>query len=423
MDKLDIEINLEYSGVSKNKIDDIRKTAISALDEIWSKKLSGSGWIDLPLKMTASEIERIENAAIYAQAACKKMIVIGIGGSFLGSKAAISALENKIQKRRESIGENYPFVEVEFAGTSLSAMEHKKYVDMVQKEDVMLCVISKSGNTLEVNAIFSILMEEMIAKLGKEEAKKRVLIITDTKEGELRKVAEEENYITLDIPEDVGGRYSVLTAVGLLPMAVMGIDIKQILAGAAAAAGSPRWDSDALDYAIVRNIYLNMGKRLEVFEVFEPALSNITLWLMQLFAESEGKHKKAIYPTSLEFTRDLHSLGQYLQEGSDIFFESIISVNSCDEDLVIPKSAGGNLGGRSLAELSDIAQKAVIKAHSEAGIPIVKISLPEISEYTIGEMFYFFETSCAVSALLQGVNPFDQPGVESYKKEMRELLK
>ncbi|MGP1544647.1 MAG: glucose-6-phosphate isomerase [Candidatus Fimenecus sp.] len=423
MDKLDIEINLDASGIDVSEVVRMRKDALSFLDKIWKKDYVGSGWIDFPLRMSKSQIEEIENAAVYVQGICKKMIVIGIGGSFLGAKAGIEALMPQIEKARNSMVENYPFVDVVFAGNNLSAFALSKFVKMVQDEDVMLCVISKSGETLEVKVAFSILLAELAERFGPKEAAKRIIIITNSNDGTLRKLAKEKQYITLDIPADIGGRYSVLTSVGLLPMAVMGLDIKQILAGAVAAAGSPRWDTDALDYAIARNIYRKQGKRLEVFEVYEPQLYSLTLWLMQLFGESEGKSENAIYPANLELTRDLHSMGQYLQEGANIFFETVIDAPNQNIDLEIPETFFENFSVCSVKKLNEIAQKAAINAHKEANRPVLKIAVSEISEYTLGELFYFFETSCAVSALFQGVNPFNQPGVENYKNEICKLLR
>ena len=423
MDKLDIEINLDASGIEKNQIEDMKSSALSLLDELWQKKQAGTDWIDFPLKISRQQIEEIKNAAVYVQGNCKKMIVIGIGGSFLGAKAGIEALMPQIENARNSMGENYPFVDVVFAGNNLSAFALSKFVKMVQDEDVMLCVISKSGDTLEVKVAFSILFAELEDRFGPKEAAKRIIMITDPKSGALRELANEKKYIALDIPSGIGGRYSVLTAVGLLPMAVMGLDIEQLLAGAVAAAGSPRWDTDALEYAIARHIYRKNGKRLEVFEVYEPQLYSFTLWLMQLFGESEGKSCDAIYPTSLELTQDLHSMGQYLQEGADILFETVIDAPSKVLDLQVPKTFFEDMSASSIGALNEIAKKAVIKAHKEAHRPVLRIAVSEISEYTLGEMFYFFETSCAVSALFQKVNPFDQPGVENYKSEMRKLLK
>lgn len=422
MDKMDIEVCLDFTGLDRSEIEKMRKAASSCLDKIWGKDYAGSTWTDLPLRMLDEDVELIQNAATYVQGKCKKMIVIGIGGSFLGAKAAIEALDSNIQKAREAMGSAYPFVEVEFAGYSLSAVSLSRFVKMVQEEDVMLCVISKSGETMEVKAAFAILEAEMLARFGEKEAAKRIMVITDPDSGTLRRLAMEKNFLSLEIPSDIGGRYSVLTAVGLLPMAVMGVDIKEVLAGAAAAVGTPRWDTDALDYAIARNLYRKKGKRLEIFEVYETCLSSFTLWLMQLFGESEGKSSDAIYPTSLEMSRDLHSIGQYLQEGAPIFFETVISAFDDSKDLVVPGEFGKMLGGRSLNELNVMAQKAAIKAHFEAGIPVVKIGIKDITPFNMGQLFYFFEASCAISALLQGVNPFDQPGVENYKNEMSKLL-
>ena len=279
-------------------------------------------------------------------------------------------------------------------------------------------MISKSGNTTEPAIAFSLFKELLFKKYGKE-ASERIYVITDKNKGVLREETDNEGYVNFVIPDDIGGRYSVLTPVGLLPMAVAGIDIESVLDGALE-------EANLLDrsekYAAIRNELFNRGKLIEIFEYYEPRLHYFAEWLKQLFGESEGKEGKGIFPAALEFSTDLHSMGQYLQQGNQIFFETILNVEEAKQDLTVPQSAGNFLAGKSMNQINKAAVEGVIEAHKGARIPMIKIDIPVLNAYNFGRLVYFFEKACALSGCLMGVNPFDQPGVESYKSEMRKAL-
>jgi glucose-6-phosphate isomerase len=388
-----------------------------------------TGWVSLPFDYCRKELRDILAAAEKIRNQCEVFVVIGIGGSYLGARAAISALGAEIGAGPE----------IYFAGQNLSGTYHKELLEKIRGKELCLCVISKSGTTTEPSVAFSILKDELYKKYGREEANRRIYAITDTEKGVLRGEADREGYTSFVVPDDIGGRYSVLTAVGLLPIAVAGIDVAAMLEGAAAAAaairgadmprkadaGSPAdtgefADTEAL--AAARMTLLNRGKSIEVFEYYEPKLQFFAEWLKQLFGESEGKDGKGIFPAALQFTTDLHSMGQFLQEGNQIFFETVLNVLDPPGDLTVPESAGELLAGRSMNDINRAAVEGVIAAHAAAGIPIVRLDIPELTPHCFGQMVYFFETVCALSGYLNGVNPFDQPGVESYKAEMRKVL-
>ena len=304
----------------------------------------------------------------------------------------------------------------------MSAAYLKKMMKRMQEQATCLCVISKSGKTVEPSLTYSILKEQMIAKYGYVEARRRIYVITDEHHGTLRRDADENGFHSLAVPDDIGGRYSVLSAVGLLPVAVAGHDIRAMLAGAASVARDEAWQDKLLEYAVSRNCLKRDGKMLEVFEYFDVNLRYFGEWLKQLFGESEGKEGKGIYPTCLCFTRDLHSMGQFLQQGNQIFFETMIRVKHYDADLVVPSGAGEPYAGKTLQEVNKCAEEAVVIAHTATGIPVNIIEIEKLDEYNLGALIYFFEMSCAISANNFGVYPFDQPGVEDYKREMRRLM-
>ena len=340
------------------------------------------------------------------------MIVIGIGGSYLGAQAAISALRT----------ETAP--EIFFAGQNLSGTYHKELLEKIKGKELCLCVISKSGTTTESSVAFSILKDELYKKYGREEAAGRIYAITDAEKGILREETNREGYVSFVVPDDIGGRYSVLTAVGLLPIAAAGIDVEAMLKGAECAAiKSKEAKADAELLAATRISLLNRGKTIEVFEYYEPKLQFFAEWLKQLFGESEGKDGKGIFPAALQFSTDLHSMGQFLQDGNQIFFETVLNVLNPPGDLIVPDSAGELLAGKSMNAINQAALEGVVAAHEATGVPIIKLDIPELTPHCFGQMVYFFETTCALSGYLNGVNPFDQPGVESYKTEMRKILK
>lgn len=421
----------------------------AAKEKLWSGKEDFTGWVRLPFDYDRNELKEILAAAEKIRKQCEAFIVIGIGGSYLGAQAAISALRR---------GKD-PAPEIYFAGQNLSGTYHKELLEKIRGKELCLCVISKSGTTTEPSAAFSILKDELYKKYGREEASRRIYAITDTKKGVLREESNREGYTSFVVPDDIGGRYSVLTAVGLLPIAAAGIDVEAMLEGAysaalkevpegafkeaaavskeefkeAAAALKTKSDAapnstskelktDAERLAAARMSLLKMGKTIEVFEYYEPRLQFFGEWLKQLFGESEGKDGKGIFPTALQFSTDLHSMGQFLQDGNQIFFETVLNVLDPPGDLTVPESAGELLAGKSMNDINQAAVEGVIAAHKAAGIPVVRLDIPELSPRCFGEMVYFFETVCAVSGYLNGVNPFDQPGVESYKAEMRKVL-
>ncbi|QAT41931.1 glucose-6-phosphate isomerase [Aminipila luticellarii] len=418
---MDLKIDRTKSGISKEEIGIYSKEIEKAMDRLWSGKEPMTGWVKLPMQTDSEELERILNAAIVIQEQCRELIVIGIGGSYLGTRAAVNALVGFDEVYDTGIpSDRYP--SIKFAGNTMSAVYLQKLQEDIRTKEVCLCVISKSGTTIEPSIAFAVLKEAMIKKYGREEASKRIYAVTDAKKGVLREEAEREGYVSFAVPDDIGGRYSVLTPVGLLPMAAAGIDIKAMLAGAEAMATSPAWDFDAADYAAVRYALLQAGKSVEIFEYYEPQLEFFSEWLKQLFGESEGKDGKGLYPDSLRFSSDLHSMGQFLQEGRQIFFETVLNIEKPSRNIILPASAGELLGGKSLNQINRAAMEGVISAHSAAGIPIIKIDIPELNAFYFGQMLYFFETTCAVTSYLMGVNPFDQPGVEQYKAEMRKKL-
>lgn len=405
---MDIKLDLSKSGLTEEDIRQQKERAGAALDKLWSGKEDFTGWVKLPLEYDKGELERILTVSDVIRSQCSLLIVIGIGGSYLGAKAAIDALEKEPGSP-----------EVKFAGINLSAVYHQRLLLEMQKKEVCLCVISKSGTTVETTATFNIFKKALIEKYGKEEAVQRIYAVTDKENGALRQETEEEGYTSFVIPSDIGGRYSVLTPVGLLPIAVSGVDIKQLMAGAEAMASSTDWDFHGTDYAIARYLMLQQGKAVEAIQHYEPDLKYFVEWIKQLFGESEGKDGTGLFPAGLELTADLHSMGQFLQEGSRVFFETVLNIEKSPVDLEVPS---GPLAGKTLNQLNQAATKGVIKAHSDAGISVIRIDIPSLTAYYYGQLIYFFETTCAVTATLMGVNPFNQPGVEAYKKEMKKEI-
>ncbi len=371
------------------------------------------GWATLPSTFDKDLLESIKDTAEEIKQKCSLLVVVGIGGSFLGAKAVIDALN----------GCKADWPEVVFAGFNMNGAYLKKLKRRMSKESTCLCVISKSGRTVEPLLAYAILKEFMFAKYGYQEARKRIFVITDEKNGDLRPDAFENQFRSFVIPENIGGRYSVLTPVGLLPIAAAGHDIDTILAGAKQIEESD-WSAEGslVNYAANRTILQEENKVLEVFEYFEGNLRYFGEWLKQLFGETEGKEGKGAYPACQFFSRDLHSLGQFLQQGNQIFYETMIRIAESPDDLEIPWYAGYPYAGKSLEQINDCAERGVIKAHQNAGIPINEIHIERLDEFTIGQMIYFFEMSAALSAYSMGLNPFDQPGVEDYKREMHRLV-
>ena len=387
------------------------------------------GWIDLPVDYDKDEFDRIKKAADKIKNDSEVLVVIGIGGSYLGARAAIEFLRhgfyNMVSKEIRKTPEIY------YAGNSISGSYLHDLIEVIGDRDFSVNIISKSGTTTEPAIAFRIFKDILEKKYGKEEAAKRIYATTDKERGALKHLADEEGYETFVVPDDVGGRFSVLTAVGLLPIAVSGADIDKLMEGAQAgrkeALEKSFEENGALQYAAMRNILLRKGKAIEVMANYEPSLHYISEWWKQLYGESEGKDQKGIFPASVDLTTDLHSMGQFIQDGNRILYETVLEVKSSDKEIVIAEEPvdldGLNyLAGKSMDFVNKNAMNGTILAHTDGNVPNLKIEIPAQDEYSLGQLFYFFEFACGVSGYLLGVNPFNQPGVESYKKNMFALL-
>lgn len=387
------------------------------------------GWIDLPTNYNKEEFARIKESAQEIRNNSEILLVVGIGGSYLGSRAAIEFLSHTFQNNLPKEKRN-KIPEIYFVGQNISGTYLTELLELIGERDYSINVISKSGTTTEPALAFRVLKNHIEKKYGKEEAKKRIFATTDASKGALKKLATEEGYETFTIPDDVGGRFSVLTPVGLLPIAVAGIDIDQLMAGAADASKDFRKEykeNDCYKYAAVRNILHRKGKDIELLVNYEPKVHFVAEWWKQLFGESEGKDNKGIFPAAVDFSTDLHSMGQYIQEGKRIMFETLISIEKNSKDLIIELEKedldGLNyLAGKGMDFVNKKAADGTILAHIDGGVPNLEIIIPEATAYHLGYMFYFFEKACGVSGYLLSVNPFDQPGVEAYKKNMFALL-
>lgn len=387
------------------------------------------GWIDLPENYDKEEYARIKASAEKIKNDSDVLLVIGIGGSYLGARAALEMLNHSFQNLLSKEERQAP--QVIFVGHHLSSTYMNELLELLKDKDFSINVISKSGTTTEPAVAFRIFKKYLEEKYGAEEAKARIYATTDKARGALKTSADQAGYETFVIPDDVGGRYSVLTAVGLLPIAVSGISIDDMMQGAKDAmhdlAEPTLANNPAYQYAAVRNILYNKGKVTELLINYEPSLQYFSEWWKQLFGESEGKDQKGIYPSSANFTTDLHSLGQYIQEGRRNIFETVLHVNTSKKDLTLEAeendSDGLNyLAGKTIHEINDKAFQGTMLAHTDGDVPNLIVELPALDAYTFGYMVYFFEKACAISGYLLGVNPFDQPGVEAYKKNMFALL-
>jgi len=401
-----------------------------ALEQGTGKGADYLGWLGLSSRTSSEELAAIEQSAKQLRDQCDVFVSIGIGGSYLGARAAISYLSHTFSNQLSSKNSGSP--EIHFAGHNLNSDYHADLFDLIADRDVCLNVISKSGTTTEPAVAFRLLKDKLENKYGKEGARKRIVVTTDQAKGALKKLADEEGYTTFVIPDDVGGRYSVLTPVGLLPIAVAGIDIRELMAGAKTGETVCKAHS-GLDknlsylYAGIRHLLYTKGKTLEVLASFHPSLSYVLEWWKQLAGESEGKEFKGIFPASVEYTTDLHSMGQWVQEGNRILFETFLLVGASRRQLEIPTfdndGDGLNyLAGKTLDFVNDKAYKGTAMAHKEGKVPNMTLTVKDRSPHALGELFYFFERAIAMTGYLMDVNPFDQPGVEFYKKNMFMLL-
>lgn len=384
------------------------------------------GWLDLPKNYDKEEFSRIKAAAGKIKASCDVLIVIGIGGSYLGARAAIEFIKSPLYN---NLKKDTP--DIYFLGNSISSTALAETLSLCEGRDVCVNVISKSGTTTEPAIAFRIFKEYLEKKYGREGAKERIFCTTDKARGTLKALADSEGYETFVVPDDVGGRYSVLTAVGLLPIAVSGADIDSIMKGAndaRVAFSSPEIESnDCYKYAALRNILLRKGKGIEMLTAYEPRMTMMAEWFKQLYGESEGKDNKGLFPSSAIFSTDLHSLGQYIQDGVRNIFETVVWINSPEKDVEIKEQSDDGdglnfLAGKTMSYVNRKAFEGTVLAHNDGGVPNLVIELPSAGEYEFGYMVYFFEKACAISGYVLGVNPFNQPGVESYKKNMFALL-
>lgn len=407
----------------ENKIENTFKT-------IYDKSGAGNdflGWVTLPSEMTKEFIQDIKNQAELLRKKSEIFVVVGIGGSYLGARAVIESLTHQFASLMNKADET----QIVYAGHNMSEDYLVELLELLDKKDYSMAVISKSGTTTEPAVAFRILKNHLENKYGKEEAKSRIVAITDKERGALKTLANTEGYKTYIVPDNVGGRYSVLTPVGLLPIAVAGIDIEELVKGALAMEKYCKENSNSnnvvAQYAVARQALYHDGKTNEILVSYEPRLHYIAEWWKQLYGESEGKEGKGIFPASDTFTTDLHSMGQYIQEGLRNLFETIISVEKPSREIRIPLADNdldqlNYIAGKRLSEVNSTAETATILAHVDGGVPNIIIQIPEISASTIGELIYFFEMGCALSGYMLEVNPFDQPGVEAYKKNMFALL-
>ena len=429
-------VTFDYSKamqfIGENEITSIKPIAETAKNILVEKSGAGNdflGWIDLPVNYDKEEFARIQKAAEKIKNDSDVLVVIGIGGSYLGARAAIEFLRHSFYNNLPKEVRKTP--EIYYCGNSISSTYLQHLIDVIGDRDFSVNIISKSGTTTEPAIAFRIFKEMAEKKYGKEEAAKRIYATTDKAKGALKNLATEEGYESFVVPDDVGGRFSVLTAVGLLPIAVSGADITKLMEGAAAgrekALNAPFEENDAVLYAAVRNILHNKGKSVEILANYEPSMHYVSEWWKQLYGESEGKDQKGIFPASVDLTTDLHSMGQFIQDGARIMFETVLNVGEPKETITIGKEPvdldGLNyLAGKDMDFVNKSAMNGTVLAHTDGQVPNLMIHVPKQDEYTLGELFYFFEFAVGVSGYMLGVNPFNQPGVESYKKNMFALL-
>ncbi len=430
------QVSFDYS-LSKKYISDEEMTMVEALAEhakstLLNKTGAGNdflGWIDLPVNYDKEEFARIQKAATKIQGDSEVLLVIGIGGSYLGARAAIEFLRhsfyNSVSKEIRKTPEIY------YVGNNISSTYINHLVEVIGDRDFSINMISKSGTTTEPAIAFRVFKKMLNEKYGKAEAAKRIYATTDKSRGALKNLATEEGYESFVVPDDVGGRFSVLTGVGLLPIAVSGADITKLMEGAASmrerCINNAFAQNDAVKYAAVRNILLRKGKLIEILANYEPSLHFVGEWWKQLYGESEGKDQKGIFPAAVDFTTDLHSMGQFIQDGSRTMFETVIELEKSTHELILEEEEvdldGLNyLAGKTVDFINKSAMKGTLLAHTDGDVPNLLVRLPEQNEFFLGELFYFFEFACGISGYMLGVNPFNQPGVESYKSNMFALL-
>lgn len=418
-----IDFTYAKSSIDSQKFEKFFSQALASAKQLTQGSGKGAeftAWLNLPSEIDAQSILDIRNSAL-SMSKLDAVVLIGIGGSYLGASSVIEALKNTFSNAKP---------EVLFAGHHLNESYYCNLIEYLKGKSFGIVVISKSGTTTEPAIAFRLLHQLLISEIGIEEASKRIIAITDANKGALKKLADKQNIKSYIIPDNVGGRYSVLTPVGLVPLAIAGIDIDEFVKGAKLAmeyCHKLDKENPALNYAAARNYFYAENKNIEMLTCFNPAMKGIAEWWKQLFGESEGKEGKGIFPASALFTTDLHSMGQYIQEGSRNLFETMISIKHAPESLQIPETDDNldnlnYLSEKTLSWVNTMAEQGTCEAHEQGGVPVLKIKIDKLNASSLGELMYFFEFSCGVSAYMLGVNPFDQPGVEAYKNNMFRLL-
>ena len=424
-----LELQHTYSFISKELMQSYASAVASTYSTVYNKNGAGNdflGWVNLPSEIDENLIADIEKTALELRKKSELFVVIGIGGSYLGARAVIEALQHHFAP----LSGEQPLIV--YAGHNMSEDYLSELIGILDKKDYSLAVISKSGTTTEPAIAFRILKQHIINKYGEAEAASRIVAITDKARGALKQLANVKGYKTYIVPDDVGGRFSVLTPVGLLPIAMAGIDIRQLIAGAVEmenmCKGNPTLNGNIVsEYAVMRHLLYTSGKTNEIMVNYEPRLVYFSEWWKQLYGESHGKDHKGIFPASVTFSTDLHSMGQYIQDGLRNLFETVISVENSNHELRIPMENEdldqlNYIAGKRISEVNHKAELGTMLAHVDGGVPVIRIVIPEVSPYVLGQLIYFFEMGCALSGYMLEVNPFDQPGVEAYKKNMFALL-
>jgi len=429
---LTLDLSKTAPVLNENEIGYMDELVKACHDKLHNKTGVGSeflGWIDLPVNYDKAEFEKIKKAAEKIKSDSEVLVVIGIGGSYLGARAAIEMLSHSFHGALDASKRKTP--QIFYVGNNISSTYMTDLLEAVEGKDISVNIISKSGTTTEPAIAFRIFKDYLEKKYGSEEAKKRIYATTDKAKGALKTLSDAEGYETFVVPDDIGGRFSVLTAVGLLPIAAAGIDIDEMMKGAADAreeySNPSLKDNACYQYAAARNVLYNKGKAIEIIVNYEPSLHYFGEWWKQLFGESEGKDNKGLFPAAVDFTTDLHSMGQYIQEGRRNLIETVIKVENVSKKIFIEKTAddldGLNfLAGKDMDFINKKAFQGTLIAHNDGGVPNMVVNVPELTAYYFGQLVYFFEKACGISGYLLGVNPFDQPGVEAYKKNMFALL-
>lgn len=431
MQQIELDISRVYDFISADEISHLAEEAVEAQKTLYNGDGDGSdflGWLHLPEGITQQHLDEIKEAVDGLREITELVVVVGIGGSYLGARAVNDALSDNFAHLKK--GPRAP--QMLFAGHNIGEDYMSEMLDLLNDYNYSIVVISKSGTTTEPAIAFRILKDHLVQKVGKEEAVRRIIAVTDKSRGALKELAGEEGYRSFIIPDDVGGRFSVFTPVGLIPLAICGIDIQQLIAGAREMRNrcypdQPLEKNPALLYATTRNALYRSGKLVEILVNYHNKLHYVSEWWKQLFGESEGKDGKGIFPASVDNSTDLHSMGQYIQDGERILFETVISVEEAEHRLKIPGDAGNldqlnYLAGKPIDHVNKMAELGTILAHLDGGVPNIRVSVPKLNAFFLGQLLYFFENACGISGYMLGINPFNQPGVEAYKKNMFALL-